>query len=174
MLTTHAHSDHIDGIRQLASIYKGLRVACHQLERDSVTRDLPVSWEPAKDGVVITLGALTITPLYTPGHTPGATCYCVDGVCFVGDTIFAGSIGRPSGHAVYQQMLAGIRAKVLSLPDETVLLPGHGPATTVGVEKVPQPVLLARRVYLSLSASAREDTSRCAVCCDVRVRSSGW
>ncbi len=139
VLITHAHADHIGGIKQLASAAKGLRVACHQLERDSVTRDLPVRWEPAKDSVGIALGALNITPLCTPGHTPGSMCHAADGACFVGDSLFAGSIGRPSNQAVYQQMLKDIRAKVLALPDETILLPGHGPATTVGAEKAHNP-----------------------------------
>lgn len=139
VLITHAHGDHIGGLRALVANRPEVRLVNHQVERDSVTRGLPNRWEPAKDEVSIGLGHLSITPLFTPGHTPGSTCYSADGVCFVGDTLFAGSIGRASGSQVYEQMLAQIRAKVLSLPDDTVLLPGHGPATTVGEEKAHNP-----------------------------------
>jgi hydroxyacylglutathione hydrolase len=139
VLITHAHGDHIGGLRTLISDRPDIRLVSNQVERDSVTRGLSNRWEPAKDGVSIDLGNLSITPIFTPGHTPGSTCFLTDGVCFVGDTLFAGSIGRPSGPLVYDQMLAHIRAKVLSLPDDTVLLPGHGPATTVGEEKSHNP-----------------------------------
>ena len=78
------------------------------------------------------LGKLSVTPLATPGHTQGSTCYAINGACLVGDTLFAGSIGRPV--CDYTRMLAAIRSKVLSLPEDTDLLPGHGPATTVREE----------------------------------------
>ncbi len=139
VLITHAHGDHIGGLRQLVRDRPEVRIVNQQLERDSVVRGLGNPWEPVKEGVPIRLGDLAVMPLYTPGHTPGSTCYHVDGVCFVGDTLFAGSIGRPAGPQVFEEMLTRIRGKVLSLPDETALLPGHGPATTVGEEKAHNP-----------------------------------
>lgn len=139
ILVTHAHADHIGAMRALAASWPGCKLVNHQLERDSVTRGLTNRWEPAKDKVSFDLGNVSITPLFTPGHTPGSMCYCTRGVCFVGDTLFAGSIGRPSGPAVYQRMLSSVNSGVLSRPDDTVLLPGHGPATTVGEEKAHNP-----------------------------------
>ncbi len=139
VLVTHAHGDHIGGIRTFASLWPEVWVVSHQVERDSVTRGLRVRWEAAKDKVSFQVGNLTVTPLSTPGHTPGSTCYHIDGVCLVGDTLFAGSVGRPGGTEGYHQMLMDIRAKVLSLPDQTILLPGHGPPTTVGEEKAHNP-----------------------------------
>ena len=139
ILVTHAHGDHIGGVKQLASDWHSVRLMNHQLERDSIMRGLPHTWEPAQEKVSTHLGDLTITPLFTPGHSPGSTCYRINGLYFVGDTLFAGSIGRPAGHGVYRQMLNDIQTKLLSLPDETVLFPGHGPATTVAQEKAHNP-----------------------------------
>ena len=139
VLITHAHADHIGGLKDIAVRWPGARLVNHQLERDSAARGLKLRWEPAKDNICLKMGSLNITPLATPGHTPGSVCYLVNGVCFVGDTLFAGSIGRPGQRDAYKQMLADIRLKVLSLPDETVLLPGHGPPTTVAEEKAHNP-----------------------------------
>lgn len=133
ILVTHAHADHTGGLRELVHKHPGVTVACSRYDRESVMRGLDADWNAAEDGSRIALGELTVALLATPGHTAGSMCYMVDGVCFVGDTLFAGSIGRPARD--YRQMLEAIRSKVLSLPEETVLLPGHGPATTVGEEK---------------------------------------
>ena len=139
VLITHGHGDHTGGLRSLAARRPSLRLVSHTVERDSVIRRLSVHWEPAKDKVSIPFAGVSITPLATPGHTPGSVCYSVNGVCFVGDTLFAGSIGRPEDSTVYKQMLESINAKILSLPDDTILLPGHGPATTVAEEKAHNP-----------------------------------
>ena len=139
ILITHAHRDHIGGLKQLAIAWPGAKLINHQTERDSILRGLKSSWAPAKDGINIHLGDLSITPLFTPGHTPGSMCYRIDSVCLVGDTLFAGSIGRPGSREVYKQMLAEIRSKILSIPEHTIILPGHGPATTVAEEKAHNP-----------------------------------
>ncbi len=134
-LLTHAHGDHLGGLRALLADRPGVTVVSHPMERDPAMRGLNARWEAARDSAAIPLGDLSVTPLFIPGHTPGSTCYLVDGVCFVGDCLFAGSIGRPGDRQVYARMLNLIRSKVLSLPDATILLPGHGPATTVAEEK---------------------------------------
>ena len=135
---THGHADHADGIDQIlkyreAPVYLGL---------DDV--DL-LSWRPPadqlkapEDGQTIAVGRLRVQCLATPGHTPGGICYRVDAesqrMCFVGDTLFAGSIGRSNPSTLYQTHLGSVRTQVLGLPPDYRLLPGHGPATTVREE----------------------------------------
>ena len=135
---THGHADHADGIDQ---ILKFCEVPVY-LGMDDV--DL-LSWRPPgaqlkapEQGQTITVGRLSVHCLATPGHTPGGICYRVDAesqrVCFVGDTLFAGSIGRSNPSTLYQDHLHSVRTHVLGLPPEYQLLPGHGPATTVREE----------------------------------------
>jgi len=137
ILITHGHADHIGGLHQLTGAHPGVTVMCSEVERESVMRGVKAAWRAAEDGSKIALGQLNITPLIIPGHTAGSVCYLVDAICFVGDTLFAGSIGRPTRD--YEGMLKAIQSKILSLPDETVLLPGHGPPSTVGEEKAHNP-----------------------------------
>lgn len=139
VLVTHAHGDHVGGLRALLAGRPGVTIVSHLVERDSVIRGLSNRWEAAKDNVALPLGELSVTPLSIPGHTPGSSCYVANGVCFVGDSLFAGSIGRPGDRQGFAQMLNLIRAKVLSLADTTVLFPGHGPPTTVAEEKAHNP-----------------------------------
>ena len=95
-----------------------------------------------KGGETIELGELKLKVLHTPGHTPGGICLLIEDQVIVGDTLFAGSIGRtdlPGGD--HQQLLESIRTQLLPLPDETVAHPGHGPATSIGREKLYNPFL---------------------------------
>jgi glyoxylase-like metal-dependent hydrolase (beta-lactamase superfamily II) len=90
----------------------------------------------------IELAGVKLRVLYTPGHTPGGICLysADDGVAIVGDTLFAGSIGRtdfPGGSE--SQLLNGVREKLFTLPDETKVYPGHGPATTIAQERAHNP-----------------------------------
>lgn len=93
----------------------------------------------------IDLGGLVLDLLHVPGHSPDSVCFKLRGepVLIGGDVLFAGSIGRtdfPNGD--HAQLLAGIRAKLWPLPDDTEVLPGHGPATTIGEEKATNPFLV--------------------------------
>jgi hydroxyacylglutathione hydrolase len=135
---THGHSDHADGLKQLLDY---CRVPVYLGEADESL----LSWSPPRelllsprDGETITVGSLTIRFMATPGHTPGGMCYRIEKntgpICFVGDTLFAGSIGRSNPATLYQIHLKSVRNQVLRLPVETTLLPGHGPATTVQEE----------------------------------------
>ena len=135
---THGHADHAEGIQELLArwpvpVYLGA-------EDVSLLR-----WKPSEDrltapndGRTISVGRLSVHCLATPGHTPGGICYRVDAgsqrVCFVGDTLFAGSIGRSNPSTLYQTHLGSVRTHVLGLSPEYRLLPGHGPATTVREE----------------------------------------
>jgi len=89
-----------------------------------------------EEGDSITFGDITLTVLHTPGHSPGGISLVTDKMVFVGDTLFAGSIGRtdlPGGD--YEGLLEGVRTKIFTLGDDVVVYPGHGPQTTVGQEK---------------------------------------
>ncbi|MCE9537004.1 MAG: MBL fold metallo-hydrolase [Nitrospirae bacterium] len=135
---THGHADHADGIDQILKY----REAPVYLGSEDVEL---LSWRPPaeqlkapEDGQTITVGRVRVQCLATPGHTPGGICYRVEAesqhVCFVGDTLFAGSIGRSNPSTLYQTHLGSVRNRVLGLPPEYRLLPGHGPATTVREE----------------------------------------
>ncbi|MBK5281497.1 MAG: MBL fold metallo-hydrolase [Nitrospiraceae bacterium] len=135
---THGHADHAEGIQQLLARWQ---VPVY-LGPDDVSL---LHWKPSEDcltapndGRAISVGRLRVHCLATPGHTPGGICYRMDAesqrVCFVGDTLFAGSIGRSNPSTLYQTHLRSVRNQVLALPPEYRLLPGHGPATTVREE----------------------------------------
>lgn len=133
---THCHRDHMEGASFLKA-QTGARVAVPAAEWEvyqahhGEPADLAVS-----TGSAIEVGpGLSLLPLPTPGHTAGGTCYGVDRLCCVGDALFAGSTGRSMSPAGYASLLASVRERVLSLPADTVLLPGHGPITTVGEER---------------------------------------
>lgn len=103
-----------------------------------------VDGKPA-DGDRLQFGAIHIEVMATPGHTPGHVSYYLpeSGMIFSGDTVFFGSIGRtdfPGGS--FQQLIESVRTKIFSLPDETIIYPGHGPATTVGRERTQNPFFL--------------------------------
>ncbi|MEO8339306.1 MAG: MBL fold metallo-hydrolase [Nitrospirota bacterium] len=135
---THGHADHADGIDQIlnyceAPVYLGAEDV-----------DL-LSWRPPdaqlkmpEHGQTISVGRFSVHCLATPGHTPGGICYRVDAdsqrICFVGDTLFAGSIGRSNPSTLYQTHLRSVQTHVLGLVPDYRLLPGHGPATTVREE----------------------------------------
>lgn len=140
---THGHTDHAGGLDRILKewsvpVYLG-------------NGDFPLlPWKPTQgcvvephDGQNIPVGNLTVTCLATPGHTPGGLSFRVPigghDLCFVGDTLFAGSIGRSNPFSLYPDHLQSVRERVLQLPNETVLLPGHGPATTVKEEIVNNP-----------------------------------
>lgn len=96
------------------------------------------------DGDVLDLAGLEITVLHTPGHTPGHCCFHLpaEGILFSGDQLFRGSIGRtdlPGGD--YDTLMDSMRSKILGLPFETIVLPGHGESTTLGLERATNPFL---------------------------------
>ena len=79
--------------------------------------------------------------IHTPGHTPGSCCYHAGPVCFTGDTLFAGSLGVACRYPGGYQDIIRSAAKLMELPNDTILLPGHGPATTVREEKEHNPFI---------------------------------
>jgi glyoxylase-like metal-dependent hydrolase (beta-lactamase superfamily II) len=143
---THGHADHAGGLDRILAQW---RVPVYLGEEDldlmpaSPPRALVHLLTAGDDGLTIAVGRLTLRCLITPGHTPGGLCYLVeaDGTacCFVGDTLFAGSVGRANPFALYPTHLRSVRERLLRLPPRTVLLPGHGPATTVEAEAAHNP-----------------------------------
>lgn len=140
---THGHSDHAEGIQKLLTQWS---VPVY-LGADDLTL---LHWKPSAKQLVapvhrrtIAVGQLSIQCLATPGHTPGGICYRVEmpwgPVSFVGDTLFAGSIGRSMPTQLYHTHLESVRRHVLTLPQDCLLLPGHGPGTTVREELAHNP-----------------------------------
>jgi hydroxyacylglutathione hydrolase len=154
---THAHFDHMGGAADLVhAMEQPPVIALHPDDRllwdsqgdsDHFGISLPASPIPTlalADGMLLRLGQADMEVRHTPGHTPGhCVLYCAQaGACFCGDLIFQDSVGRtdlPGGD--WAALLSSIRSKIFTLPDKTRLLPGHGPATTVGREKRHNPFL---------------------------------
>jgi len=136
---THGHRDHAGGLDRMVSEWPVPVYLGHG--------DEPlVPWMSSVETVIvpddqhiIAVGDLAVRCVATPGHTPGGFCYMVHArgrpVCFVGDTLFAGSVGRSNPFSLYAEHLRSVRQRVLQLDPATVLLPGHGPPTTVNEER---------------------------------------
>jgi len=133
VLLTHRHGDHVQEVGDVLAQYPEVPVLIHQLERDAV----PQATGTMAPGEPITSGALTIEPIHTPGHTAGMLSLLVDGTdVFTGDTLFKGSVGgvRAPGHTTYADIKSSIMDKLLTLPPQTRVHPGHTDPTTVGDE----------------------------------------
>ena len=153
IVNTHGHVDHIAGNSTLRKEF-GCQILIHELDAPLLTDPRfslaalmgytePLS-PPAdrllQEGDEIRVGQLTFRVVHTPGHTRGSICLISDGMVFSGDTLFAGSIGRtdfPGGSL--EDLVESIHAKLLVLPDDTVVYPGHGPSTTIGEERRENP-----------------------------------
>ena len=133
ILLTHAHSDHTDGLSQLQT-ETGCETYIHKNEPKPRSNK---KLREVAHGDVLSVGELMVTVVNTPGHTPGGCSFLTQQAAFVGDAIFAGSVGGPN--ISYQDEIESVRDNLLSLPDTVRLFPGHGPTTTVGEEKLHNP-----------------------------------
>ena len=160
ILLTHAHLDHITGVGRAKAAHP-VPVWLHRddlflynaIVEQGAMFGMVLERQPPVDrfftpGVPVTCGHYVVDILHTPGHCPGGVCLAIgrDGTAtrelFVGDTLFAGSIGRtdlPGGD--YDTLIRSIRDVLLRLPDDAIVHPGHGPDTTIGVERTSNPFL---------------------------------
>ena len=133
ILLTHTHPDHAGGLNKLDKAF-GCPTWVDKIEpRPSGSRDLRI----IEEGDLITLGQLKIETIATRGHTPGGISFKINESVISGDAIFAGSMGR--ANSSWKDLFDSITQNLLTLPDNTRLYPGHGPATTVGEEKIHNP-----------------------------------
>ena len=158
ILLTHGHFDHVWGVERLLEKHPGLPVYMHPADRPILTggtavfrgmQDLKMMKHSfptvdLADGQVLTTAGTAWTVLHTPGHTPGGVCFysALDNLLLSGDTLFAGSIGRTDlGGGDYDQLMLSIRQKLLVLPGETDVIPGHGQPTSIAREGMHNPFL---------------------------------
>jgi len=162
LIHTHAHLDHVGGTGALHAA-TGAEVALHpddlylynNVEQQARMMGIKVSHpcpldHHLKDDDTFAAGGIEVGVLHTPGHTPGSCCFLMpqageQSILFAGDTLFMGSIGRtdlPGGS--YPTIINSIHTRLLTLDDETVVVPGHGPATTIHRERLTNPFLQDR------------------------------
>ena len=156
IVVTHAHIDHVAGAHKLRQL-TGAPVYMNENDRELLnTLDVQAGWlgmdtpqrtevdELAADGTVLRLGSAQFQVIHTPGHTQGSLSLLIpqESKLIAGDTLFRDSIGRtdlPGGNS--RQILSSIKTRLLGLPEETIVIPGHGPNTTIGREKERNPFL---------------------------------
>ena len=161
VILTHGHADHITAVPALKKHFPQIKICIHHEDAEMLTcsnqnlsrlAGIDFSTDSADHLITqegpIEYAGIKLQIIHTPGHTPGGIClyYEPENLIFTGDTLFADSIGRtdfPSYdmQKCHTQLIESIRSKLLQLPDETTALPGHGPATKIGIEKQHNPHL---------------------------------
>ena len=154
ILLTHGHGDHIGAVDALRDAM-GAKLWIHAADAPmlseakknlSVFMGFSIETRPADhfltDGQMLSVAGISLQVFHTPGHTPGGVCFYLENILFSGDSLFAESVGRcdfPGASSA--QLIAALQEKIMCLPDETKVYPGHGPATSIGWERLYNPYL---------------------------------
>ncbi len=158
LILTHAHIDHIAGAQLIKNTYPDIEIAIHQLEADHLSDPLlnlsammgqpitaPQPTQTLTHDDTLTIADLTFQIRHAPGHSPGSIILYQpeNNIAITGDVLFAGSIGRTDfpTSAGHDTLIDSIKTQILTLPDSTKILPGHGPSTTVQTEHASNPFL---------------------------------
>ena len=155
ILNTHGHGDHVGGVAGIKNATNAT-YGIHKSDAEMLKSDnswiatiMPGFQDPPEPDInvmheqILEVGDIRIRVIETPGHTQGGVCYYTEGLLFTGDTLFQGSIGRsdlPGGNG--RLLIQNILSRLMTLPADTIVYPGHGPESTVGREKLPNPFLL--------------------------------
>jgi hydroxyacylglutathione hydrolase len=141
VLVTHKHADHCDATADIARAYPHAQIVMHELDVAAIGTLAPKALR-VRDGEALPFGedGAEIRMLHTPGHTDGSSCYLFQSTVFSGDTLFAGSVGGAFGDvSTYDDILNSVRSKLFTLPDDTVVMPGHGPPSRINLEREHNP-----------------------------------
>jgi len=155
IVLTHAHIDHIIGVRVIKNA-TGALIMLHPEDEflyNGLVNQAEWFGYPAEsappvdkylyDNQILNIGKHHIKIIHTPGHTPGGVSFLIENNLFCGDTLFEGSIGRTDLEGGdYDKLIQSIKQKLFILPDDTIVYPGHGPPTTIGREKMFNPFLI--------------------------------
>ncbi len=160
IINTHGHFDHVSANKSVHAATQA-PILIHALDAPMLAQiaasaanwglsaeDSPPPDRNIDDGDTITIGNITLNVIHTPGHTPGGVSLFADGHVFVGDTLFAGSIGRtdfPGGS--FETLKSSIQDKLFALPENVRVYTGHGPETTIGHEKQTNPFVGVNAMY---------------------------
>jgi hydroxyacylglutathione hydrolase len=131
ILITHGHPDHVGAA---LALQRALGVPLHLHPADASLAAIEGT-RPLADGDEIRFGRTALRVIHTPGHTPGSVCFLGGGCLFSGDTLFPGGPGATDGREAFAAIMVSLRERIFILPDDTRVLPGHGPGTTIGAER---------------------------------------
>lgn len=139
VLITHKHADHCDATAEVARAFPDAQILIHREDAHAIG-SLAGRALQLRDGEHVPFGEAEIRVLHTPGHTDGSVCYLFRNLVFTGDTLFAGSVGGAFGDAsTYDDILRNVRLRLFALDEGGVVLPGHGPLSTIAEERAHNP-----------------------------------